>query len=85
MPGKRQRPISSKKMELWKTDKNDWTQEMHRNFQRNKAMVDLEETPESIRINIINQFREQVPPHGRLLEYFTEKRLKNLMEHLDEF
>ena len=45
MPGKRQRPISSKKMELWKTDKNDWTQEMHRNFQRNKAMVDLEETP----------------------------------------
>ena len=85
MPGKRQRPISSKKMELWKTDKNDWTQEMHRNFQRNKAMVDLEETPESIRINIINQFNEQRVHHGRLMDYFVEKRLKNLMEHIGDF
>ena len=85
MPGKRQRPISSKKMELWKTDKNDWTQEMHRNFQRNKAMVDLEETPESIRINIINQFNEQRVQHGRLMDYFVEKRLKNLMEHIGDF
>ena len=83
--GKRQRPVSKKKMELWKTDRSDWNEDMNRNFNRNEMMVDLEKTPESIRINIINQFREQVPPHGRLMEYFTEKRLKNLMEHLDEF
>jgi len=83
--GKRQRPVSKKKMELWKTDRSDWNEDMKRNFNRNEMMVDLEKTPESIRINIINQFREQVPPHGRLMEYFTEKRLKNLMEHLDEF
>ena len=83
--GKRQRPVSKKKMELWKTDRSDWNEDMKRNFNRNEMMVDLEKTPESNRINIINQFREQVPPHGRLLEYFTEKRLKNLMEHLDEF
>ena len=83
--GKRQRPVSKKKMELWKTDRSDWNEDMKRNFNRNDMMVDLEKTPESIRINIINQFREQVPPHGRLMEYFTEKRLKNLMEHLDEF
>ena len=83
--GKRQRPISKKKMELWKEDRSSWTEDMHRNFNRNEMMVDLEKTPESIRINIINQFREQVPPHGRLMEYFTEKRLKNLMEHIEEF
>ena len=83
--GKRQRPISKKKMEMWKEDRSSWTDEMHRNFNRNEMMVDLEKTPESIRINIINQFREQVPPHGRLMEYFTEKRLKNLMEHIEEF
>ena len=83
--GKRQRPVYKKKMELWKTDRSDWNEDMKRNFNRNEMMVDLEKTPESIRINIINQFREQVPPHGRLMEYFTEKRLKNLMEHLDEF
>ena len=83
--GKRQRPISKKKMKMWKEDRSSWTDEMHRNFNRNEMMVDLEKTPESIRINIINQFREQVPPHGRLMEYFTEKRLKNLMEHIEEF
>ena len=83
--GKRQRPISKKKMEMWKEDRSSWTDEMHRNFNRNEMMVDLEKTPESIRINIINQFREQVPSHGRLMEYFTEKRLKNLMEHIEEF
>ena len=83
--GKRQRPISKKKMEMWKEDRSSWTDEMYRNFNRNEMMVDLEKTPESIRINIINQFREQVPPHGRLMEYFTEKRLKNLMEHIEEF
>ena len=83
--GKRQRPISTKKLELWKTDKNNWTQEMYRNFQRNKTMVDLGETPESIRINIINQFKEHTPQHGRLMDYFIEKRLKNLMEHIGDF
>ena len=85
VPGKRQRPITAKKLELWKTDKNNWTQEMHRNFQRNKTMVDLSETPESIRINIINQFDEQRVNHGRLMDYFVEKRLKNLMEHIGDF
>ena len=83
--GKRQRPISTKKMELWKTDKDSWTEDMHRNFNRNETMVDLSKTPESIRINIINQFKEQVPQYGRLMEYFVEKRLKNLMEHIEEF
>ena len=83
--GKRQSPISKKKMEMWKEDRSSWTDEMNRNFNRNEMMVDLEKTPESIRINIINQFREQVPQHGRLMEYFTEKRLKNLMEHIEEF
>ena len=83
--GKRQRPITTKKMELWKTDKNSWTEDMHRNFNRNQTMVDLSKCPESIRINIINQYREQTPQHGRLMEYFVDKRLKNLMEHIEEF
>ena len=83
--GKRQRPISKKKMEMWKEDRSSWTDEMHRNFNRNEMMVDLEKTPESIRINIINQFKDQRVQHGRLMEYFVEKRLKNLMEHIGDF
>ena len=83
--GKRQRPISKKKMELWKTDRDTWTEDMARNFNRNETMVDLSKSPESIRINIINEYKEQSPKHGRLMDYFVEKRLKNLMEHISEF
>ena len=83
--GKRQRPITTKKLELWKEDRSSWTEEMHRNFHRNETMVDLSKTPESIRINITNQYRQQTPKHGRLMEYFVDKRLKNLMEHISEF
>ena len=82
--GKRQRPITTKKLELWKEDRSSWTEEMHRNFHRNETMVDLSKTPESIRINITNQYRQQTPKHGRLMEYFVDKRLKNLMEHISD-
>ena len=83
--GKRQRPITTKKLNLWKEDRSSWTEEMNRNFHRNKTMVDLEECPESIRINIINQYKEQSPKHGLLMEYFIDKRLKSLMDVIDEF
>ena len=48
-------------------------------------MVVLSQTPETIRINIINQFKEQVPKQNGLMSYFIEKRLKNLMEHIEDF
>ena len=37
------------------------------------------------RINIINQFKEQVPRQNGLMNYFVEKRLKDLMEHIEDF
>ena len=84
--GKRQRPITKKKLELWKNDDTDWTQEMHRNFHRNKTMVDLSQTPESIRINIVNQFdNQEVGDRSQLWNYFIDNRLKNLMDVIDEF
>ena len=85
--GKRQKPVTKKKLEAWRGKKPEefCTEDMLRNYYRNKAMVDLSETPESIRINIINQFKEQVPRQNGLMSYFVEKRLKNLMEHIEDF
>ena len=63
-----------------------WTDEMYRNFYRNKSMVDLKETPESIRLNIITNYESQeLVSRAGLLNYFVSKRLKNLMEHIEEF
>ena len=85
--GKRQKPVTKKKLELWRGKKPEefCTEDMLRNYNRNKAMVDLSQTPESIRINIINQFKEQVPRQNGLMNYFVEKRLKDLMEHIEDF
>jgi 5'-3' exonuclease len=86
--GKRQTPVRKKNMELWRGKKpEDFCSEtMLRNYHRNKTMVDLEETPKSICINIINQYQSQeVGDRSQLLNYFVDKRLKNLMEVIEEF
>ena len=86
--GKRQTPITKKKMELWRGKKPEefCNEAMLRNYHRNKTLVDLRETPESIRINIVNQYdNQEAGNRSQLWNYFVDKRLKNLMEVIDEF
>lgn len=87
--GMRQRPITKKKLDLWRGKSPEEfcdNHEMLRNYYRNKQMVDLSETPESIRINIITNYESQsYGDRSKLMNYFISKRLKNLMEHLEEF
>mgnify|MGYP001304642130 FL=1 len=86
--GKRQTPITKKKMELWRGKKPEefCNEVMLRNYHRNKTLVDLRETPESIRINIITQWdNQEAGDRSQLWNYFVDKRLKNLMEVIDEF
>ena len=86
--GKRQTPITKKKMELWRGKKPEefCNEAMLRNYHRNKTMVDLRETPESIRINIVNQYdNQEAGDRSQLWNYFIDNRLKNLMDVIDEF
>ena len=86
--GRRQKPITTKKVDAWYELDPDMycTAEMLRNYNRNKQLVDLGEVPESIRINITKQFETtQVGERSRLLTYFVNHKLKNLTENLSEF
>jgi len=86
--GKRQTPVTKKKMALWRGKKPEefCNEAMLRNYHRNKTLVDLRETPKSIRINIVNQYDSQdAGDRSQLLNYFVDKRLKNLMDVIDEF
>jgi len=86
--GKRQTPITKKKMELWRGKKPEefCNEAMLRNYHRNKTLVDLRETPESIRINIVNQYdNQEAGDRSQLWNYFVDNRLKNLMDVIDEF
>ena len=84
----RQRPISSKKLEKWVTQKPEefCDETMLRNYKRNEALVDLEFVPENISNEILEQYNKyEVPKRGGLLNYFIKNKLKNLMDSIGDF
>ena len=87
--GLRQKPLGKKKIASWiDHDFNDVApnEEVKRNFQRNRKLIDLSYTPEELSDEIINTYKE-APSNDRskLLNYFIQKRLKNLTESIGEF
>ena len=87
--GLRQKPLGKKKMASWMEHNfedvapND---EVKRNYQRNRKLIDLAYTPDELSREIINTYNEA--PFGdrsKLLNYFIQKRLRNLTESIGEF
>jgi len=86
--GRRQKPITKKKVEAWyELDPEMYcSDEMLRNYNRNRQLIDLDHIPDTIRINITKQFETiTIGDRRRLLTYFVNHKLKNLMENLSEF
>jgi|TARA_R110000868_G_scaffold96620_5_gene265883 5'-3' exonuclease len=86
--GLRQKPMSTKKIADWIESKPEdvFTEEMMRNYQRNKTLIDLECIPKELVGRILEAYKE--PPQGdrsKLLNYFIQKRLKNLMADIGDF
>ena len=84
----RQKPMSKKKIADWieSNPEDVFTEEMMRNYQRNKTLIDLECIPKELVGRILEAYRE--PPQGdrsKLLNYFIQKRLKNLMADIGDF
>ena len=83
----RQKPITQKVIEKYLAENyGDWEDENARNgFSRNQALIDLRNIPGDIKNKIINTYEETKPAKGKLLNYFIEHKLKNLMEVIEEF
>ena len=87
--GLRQKPLGKKKIASWmEHDFDDVApnDEVKRNYQRNRKLIDLTYTPEELSSEIINTYKEA--PYGdrsKLLNYFIQKRLRNLTESIGEF
>ena len=87
--GDRQKVINKKKLCEWiQNNPEDFctTDLMLRGYKRNQMLVDLDYIPETLKEQIVAAFdKPKTGNRQKMLNYFIEKRLKNLLDVLDEF
>ena len=85
--GRRQRPLSKKKIESWVNEVfMTFTEEEQKNYSRNRKLIDLSCIPPELEEKIINEFIDaKVASRDKILNYFITKKLKTLIEVIDEF
>ena len=87
---KKQTPLRKTRIAEWLENSDNlravMDDEIYRNYQRNKKLIDLTEVPEPIQQNIINNYNEQkVAMKMRVLNYLIKKRCNQLIEVVEEF
>lgn len=84
----RQKPITKNKMEQMLNESySDWKDEEAKvGYSRNQMLIDLRNIPDEIKNSIIDTYNNTKPsPRSKLINYFMEKKLKNLMDVIEEF
>ena len=87
--GRRQRPLSKKKINelicagFLYTELND---EERKNYDRNRKLIDLTCIPQELEEKIKSEFDNiKVATRDKILNYFISRKLKTLIEIIDEF
>ena len=85
--GRRQRPLTKKKIASWVNEMlMTFTEEEQKNYDRNRELIDLSLIPPELEAKIYNEFDEvKVAHRSKILNYFITRRLKTLIEVIDEF
>ena len=85
--GRRQTPLSRKKIEAWVNEVvPTFNEEQQKNYERNRQLIDLNYIPKEIEDNINREFDNvEVATRDKILGYFINKKLKTLIESIDEF
>ena len=85
--GRRQTPLSKKKIEAWVNEVvPTFTEEQQKNYERNRQLIDLNCVPKELEDKINREFENiEVATRDKILNYFITKKLKTLIEVIDEF
>ena len=92
--GFRQTPVSQKKIDNIIQDLEEgellYAASWYRNYCRNKKLIDLTETPEDLRKQIINNFIDQdasllYSKKSKVFPYLVKKRCNELIKSVQEF
>jgi len=87
----RQKPVTAKKLDAWISIDPDAfhmnvDEALARNFQRNRYLVDFDYIPDAVKANVNEAWDNQKPrDRSQILNFFIEKKMKNLIEHVGEF
>jgi len=85
-----QTPLRQTRIDSWLEHSDNLREhmddEIYRNYQRNKKLIDLTDIPEDIQESIINNFNGQAKtPNMKVLNYLIKKRCNHLIEVVEEF
>jgi hypothetical protein len=85
--GRRQRPLTKKKIDAWLNEMvMTMTPEEQQNYDRNQKLIDLSLIPPELEAKIYDEFNEvKVAHRSKILNYFITRKLKTLIEVIDEF
>ena len=86
--GTRQKAIRQDKLDIWYKDFDTMPQdaEFKRNYERNKILVSFDSIPTHIKESIINTYEETpMKDKSKLLDFFVEHKMKNMLEVIEEF
>ncbi len=85
--GDRQRPLTAKRMEQYmKVNPTELETSIARNYFRNEQLIDLNHTPEEIRVKVMESYNAQSnKDRSKLMNYFIVNKLRNLTEHIGDF
>ncbi|NND24003.1 MAG: hypothetical protein HKN86_04850 [Acidimicrobiia bacterium] len=86
----KQTPLRQTRIDEWITNADNlrevMPQEIYRNYQRNKKLIDLTEVPQELQQEIIETYDTQkVPMKMKVLNYLIKKRCNHLIEVVEEF
>jgi len=85
--GIRQTPLRRTTIDKLIEDLKCMGDEVYRNYCRNKKLIDLTETPNSVKSKILNSFEEQDKwnNRGKVFPFLVEKRCRMLLEDIKDF
>lgn len=83
--GIRQKPITKKRLEQFK--RGEFPDDLVKSYwERNRTLIDLSFTPQNIQDNIHEAYKAQEgKTRDKLISYFMEHKLKDLLERLSDF
>ena len=85
--GSRQTPLRKPIIEALMQDPTSQGQEVLRNIQRNRKLIDLESTPEVLKENIIHSYDKQDrwSNRSKVFPFLVEKRCRRLIDDIKDF